>query len=159
MAEKYFLKEIIKKIITKEDFLILLEEIEQIENMVFKNTKIPLSERAKGKISEELRGFIKELEKEKSFLNLPQKQFSFFQQLKKNLKKIPQIKLELAFYPSPEFCFLIKKWFQDNLQINLILDIIINPKIAGGVIIEYQGKYGDFSLAKEINKFFEKTNG
>lgn len=156
--KKRFLKELTEKVITKEDFFLLLEEISQIEGVIFKNTEIPLSERLKGKIREELRYFIKNLENEKSFFSTPQQQFSFFQDVKKILKKILQIKLEVAFQPSLEFCIFVKKWFKENLHTNLILDLTINPKIIGGVIIEYKGKYGDFSLNKKIDEFFEKQN-
>ena len=45
----------------------------------------------------------------------------------------------------------ISQWFEKELGQKIILDLSINPKIVGGVIIEYQGNWRDFSLEKEID--------
>ena len=104
-------EDLIKKIITKEDFLLFIEEINLLEQVVFKNIEVPLWKRVKGKVREEFRNKLQELEKEGIISTSPNQQFSFFEELKKYLQKIPQVKLEIAFEPSKDFLLKIKKWF------------------------------------------------
>lgn len=151
-----FLKDLTKQIITKEDLIILLEEINLTENFIFKDVSTPLSEKLKGKTRHGFRDLVEKLEKESSFFRSPNQQFSFFQNLKKNLKKIPQLKLELVFEPSIEFLLKIKQWFKEKNKQEVILDLSVNPEIVGGTIIEYQGRYRNFSLAKKIDELFSK---
>jgi len=145
-------EDLTKKIITKEDLILFLEEINLLEQIVFKNIEVPLSERVKGKIREEFRDELQKLEKESIISGSPNQQFSFFDELKNYLQKIPQVKLEIAFEPSEDFLLRIEKWFKEKNHRKVILDLIINPKIVGGAIIEYQGNWRDFSLVKEIDK-------
>jgi len=145
-----------QKIITKEDLIFFLEEISLLEGMVFKDTETPLLERAKGKIREEFRNELQELEKNGIILTSANQQFSFFDELKKYLAKIPHLKLEIAFSPSQSFLLRIKKWFKEKNHQEVILDVTINPNVVGGAIIEYQGYFRDFSLAKEINKLISQ---
>ena len=93
----------LKQIITKEDLIVLLEEINLAESLIFKNTNTPLSEKIRGKTTQEFADFVEKLEKKDSHFHSPNQQFSFFQNLKTNLKSIPQLKLEIAFEPSRNF--------------------------------------------------------
>lgn len=154
--KKSFLKDLQNQIITKEDLIILFEEINLTEGFIFKDIGVLLSEKLKGKTREEFRGLVEKLEKENSFFRSPNQQFSFFRNLKKNLKKIPQPKLELAFQPSIEFLLKIKQWFKEKNQREVILDLSINPEIVGGAIIEYRGKYLNLSVGKKIDELFSK---
>ena len=82
-----FLKDLLKQIITKEDLIILLEEINLTENFIFKNISTPLSEKLKGKTREEFRGLVEKLEKENSLFVLQVNNFLFFKTSKKILKR------------------------------------------------------------------------
>lgn len=149
-------EEFVKKIVTKEDFLLFLEEINLIEQMVFKNTGVPLWKKVEGRVREELRKELQKLENEGVISTSPNQQFSFFEELKNYLQKIPYLKLEIAFEPSEDFLSKIKKWFREENHQEVILDLIINPKIVGGAVIEYRGSWRDFSLLKEIDKLFSQ---
>jgi len=149
---KEVFEELVKKIITKEDFLLFIEEINLLEQVVFKNIEVPLWKRVKGKVREEFRNELQKLEKEGIISASPNQQFSFFDEFKNYLQKIPQVKLEIAFEPSEDFLLRIKKWFKEENHQEVILDITVNPKIVGGAIIEYQGYFRDFSLVKEMDK-------
>jgi len=151
--EKVFEK-FLEKVITKEDFILLLEEINSLERFIFKETKKPLSEKIKGEVREEFRNIIEKLEKEKIITRSPDQQFSFFDNFKKYLKNIPQLKLEIAFLPSEEFLLDVKNWFKKEKNKEVILDLTVNPKLVAGAIIEYEGRYGNFSIAKKIDELF-----
>jgi hypothetical protein len=143
-----------EKIITEEDLLFFLDQLSIVRNFLFSQTHIPLSERLKSKIDEKFRKEIEKLEKEKILPSSPEDQSSFFKGLENFLLKIPKVKLEIAFEPSEEFILKIEGWFREKVKRRMILDIFVNPKIVGGARIEFQGKWRDFSLEKEIEKIY-----
>jgi len=147
---------IAKRIITKEDLIFFLGEINLLENFIFKNLHLHLFEKAKGKVNEELRNCLQEWEREGLIPSIPFQQLAFFEKLKKNLQELPQIRLEIAFSPSQEFLLRLREGFKKNLNQAVVLDIILNPQLVGGVIMEYQGKYINFSLAKKIDELISQ---
>lgn len=152
------LKDLAKKIITRGDLIFYIEEINLAEKLLFKDIKIPLSERVKGEAGEEFRNLLKDLEKKGLIFGSPVQQFSFFEEIKKELKAIPQVKLEIAFEASKDFLLTIKNRLREITLQEIILDVTRNPKLVAGAIIEYQGKYLDFSLAKKIDELIlQKT--
>lgn len=148
------LEQIVEKIVTKEDLLLFLEEIDILKESLFKNPEIPFLERAKEKLSPNFQEIFEKIGK--NLFDNPQELISFFEDLKEKLLKLPQIKLELSFSPSPEFLLKLRNWLREKTQETLLLDIVVNPEIVGGVKIFYQGKFGDFSLEKEIEKIYEE---
>jgi len=143
-----------EKIITEEDLVFFLDQLSIVRKFLFSQTHIPLSERLKSKIDEKLRKEIEKLEKEKILPSSPEDQSSFFKGLENFLLKIPKVKLEIAFEPSEEFISKVKEWFKEKIKKRVILDISVNPKIVGGAKIEFQGKWKDFSLEKEMEKLY-----
>ncbi|MCD6528259.1 F0F1 ATP synthase subunit delta [bacterium] len=154
--EKLF-EELAEKIKTKEELIFYLEELSQAQQAVFKGGRILLSEKLKGKISEEFKKFLEKMEERKMLSKNPDQQYSFLEKIKKYLLSLPEVKLEIAFSPSNEFLKKISLWFEKKLNQKVILDLTVNPKIVGGAIIEYQGNWRDYSLAKEIDKLIEKN--
>lgn len=71
-------------------------------------------------------------------------------ELEKKLLALPEIKLEIAFSPNDSFLEKISQWLEKELGQKVILDITVNPKVVAGAIIEYQGFFRDFSLAKNL---------
>lgn len=116
-------EKIAEEIITEDDFVSFIEEVN--------------SRRLGEKFSE--------------YLEEPEKDEDFFKKLKNYLEKIPRLKLEIAFNPSLEFLRRIKRRFEEENGRQVILDITINPGIVGGAIIEYEGRYRDFSLSEKMN--------
>ena len=54
-----------KKIVTREDLIFFLEEINLVKGAIFKNINIPLSKKVKRNISEDFRKELEELERNK----------------------------------------------------------------------------------------------
>ncbi len=147
-----FLTGFAKKIVTKEDLIFFLEEINSVQRLIFKNINIPLSERAKENISEDFGKELEELEKKKIISKNPEENRIFFENFEKYLQDLPQIKIEMAFRPKKEFVNKISLWLEKEINQKVVLDLIFNPEIVGGAIIEYQGRQINFSLAKKINE-------
>ena len=74
--------------------------------------------------------------------------------LEKELRALPEMKLDIAFFPTDNFLNRISQWLQKEFDQRIILDITVNPKVVAGAIIEYQGNWRDFSLAKKIDQLF-----
>jgi F0F1-type ATP synthase delta subunit len=149
---QFFLNKFKEEILTQEDLIFLLEEISVVEKLIFKKINISLSEKAKENISEKFIEKLKELEKEKIISINPENNRIFFEKLKKYLQELNQIKIIIGFQPQKKFIDKVSSWLEKELKQKLILNLILNPEIVAGAIIEYQGKQIDFSLIKEIEK-------
>ena len=145
-------EEFSKKILTKQDLAFCLDEIGTVEKFVFQKIELPLSEKVKGKISEDFLIFIQELERKNLISKNPERNKKFFENLKKHLLKIPQLKIEIAFEPKRNFLKKVLGFFEKNFQQKVILDVRVNPEIVGGIVFEFGGKIFDFSLSKKIEK-------
>lgn len=145
-------EQIAEEISTKEELVFFVEEIDLLQDFIFKNTKVPLSERVKDKVAENFRKYIKELEDEGFLSGSPDDQLAFFDDLKDYLQKIPLLKLEIAFSPPHDFLDDLRRWFKEENDKKFIFDITVNPRVIGGAIIEYKGQYRDFSLLEKMNR-------
>jgi F0F1-type ATP synthase delta subunit len=160
--EKYF-EGLIKRIRTKEELIFFLEEIARVRAIIFKNGGAAelMRKTTEGKTEggEELKKFLEKWEKEKVISANREKQSDFFRKLEKDLQSLPKIKLEIAFSPNEDFLDKISQWLEKELRQKTILDITVNPDIVGGAVVEYQGNWRDFSLAKEIDGIVSKNAG
>jgi F0F1-type ATP synthase delta subunit len=145
--------ELEKEILTKEDLIFYLEELKILENLCFKEPGVSLKEKAKGKVSEKVLNLVENLEKKGELLKNPEKNKEFFEEMRKQLSLLPQIKIKIAFEPKREFLKKLSLFFEEKLHKKIILDVTVDPEIIGGVIFEWGGKIFDFSLAKKIKKF------
>lgn len=147
MKEKFF-EEVKQNIYTLDDLNLFLEDIEKISDLVFKKPTLPLKEKLQENISEEFFGILSRF-----FETLPSSQKEFLKilaQLKDELLAMPLVKFQLAFFPTPRFIKKLSRWFEEKLKRRVVLDITVNPEIVGGIILEYQGKYLDLSLKKDL---------
>jgi F0F1-type ATP synthase delta subunit len=150
--EQPFLDQLTKDVSTKEDLVFFLEEISLIEKLIFKKINLNLSEKVKPIVSENFFKKIQELE-EKNLINKnPETIQNFFNNLKKSLLAIDQIKIIISFKPKQTFINKIKSWLEKELRQNLIIDFVHNPEIVAGAIIEFQGKQFDCSLIQKIKQ-------
>ena len=74
--------------------------------------------------------------------------------LKVNLQKFKVLKLSLAFESSENSIDNIFSWVLKNLGDGIILDIKTDKSLLGGAIIEFNGKYKDYSLKKALEETF-----
>lgn len=74
--------------------------------------------------------------------------------LKEQIHKLKPIEITLAFSPPEAIIKNIFDWVIKNLGFGLILDIKIDKTILGGAIINFNGKYKDYSLKKRMDEIF-----
>ena len=140
-------------IYTKEDLNLFIQDTEKISDLVFKNPKLPLREKiekSKEKISNKFYDFFLELSQDNH--SDKEKILKELEETKEELLKLPVLKIQLAFSPTPSFIKEISDWLKRNLKKKVLLDVEVNPVIVGGAILEYRGRYLDLSLKKEIEK-------
>lgn len=150
--------DLFENIFTKEDLLWLFSQISQLQKLVFKkegllSIKVVL---LKEKINQNLYNVILEAEKNGLIFSDPKSQSDFLENLKKELSELPVLKIQIAFSPPQSTTERISRYLEKEVGKKIILDILVNPEIVGGAILEYQGKYLNLSLAKEIEKLFQK---
>ncbi len=64
--------------------------------------------------------------------------------------------MTLAFEPKQEFLVSISSWFVVHTKKAVLLDILKDMKLGGGMVIEYKGLHRDYSLQKMIRDRREK---
>jgi len=153
--EKHF-KDFAEKIRTKEELIFFLEEIARVRQIIFRDKEVSLSKKIEGKVNGELKKFLESLEKEGVISGSRERQSAFLEKLEKELQSLPEIRLEIAFSPDDDSLERISQWLEKELGQKIILDLTINPKVVGGAIIEYQGNWREFSLAKEIDQLISQ---
>lgn len=72
--------------------------------------------------------------------------------LQEDLKKLPVIYLKLSFNATVRQLEGLNSWFKKNFAKTVILDVVIDRDILGGVVIQSEGKIWDYSLSKYRRK-------
>lgn len=101
------------------------------------------------KTKEELTLFLEDIINRLGEKNLSEKEIF---KIEKNLLSFPVLRLEIAFKPTDEFIKKLSDWVEKEAQQKVILDIVVNPKVVAGALIEYQGIFRDYSLSKRIEE-------
>ncbi len=140
-----------KKIKTKSDLIFYLKEIDLATEAVLSDVNKPLAEKIEGKITGELKEILLQFNEEKESEDVDQQTF-FLELLKKHIFFLPQIRLEVAFRPDEEAVEKISDWLQRELEQKTVIDLRFNREVVGGAVVEYRGRWADFSLAKKMDK-------
>lgn len=135
-----------QNVLTKEDLISLLAEIDLAESLIFEEKETPLSEKIKGKVSSDFQFFVEKLEREGKNIK------EALENLKKYFLSLPEVKLTLAFEPKREFIEKVSQIFKERV----ILNFKVDPEIVGGAILEAFGKFFDFSLREKLKKILKE---
>ena len=81
----------------------------------------------------------------------------FIAKLQEQISKIPVLSLTLSFEPKEETLKLINDWIMLSLKRQLLLDISINPDLIAGVVINYNGKFKDYSIRTGFDKIVSEV--
>jgi hypothetical protein len=83
-------------------------------------------------------------------LQTPEKQKALLEEALKYLASLPTVKLTLAFEPPSEFVSSLNQELGRLLGRKVVFDIKAKEEIVGGLVIEYDGRYKDYSLASKL---------
>jgi F0F1-type ATP synthase delta subunit len=68
-------------------------------------------------------------------------------------KQIKILRMTLAFEPYNDSISAIHEYIAQNMNTQIVLEFRYDPKIVGGAIIEYEGKFVDYSLRKKLDLY------
>ncbi len=145
-------KLLLENIHTKEDLDSLVSEISQLLASLYKTEKT-FDMILESGISATTAGFIERNLKKKDHATL----IAGLTDLSKLLQQIRTIHLTFGFEPTHEAISNIHKWLLTNMKNIYVLEINYDPKILGGVVVEYEGRFGDYSLRKRVDLYMKEN--
>ncbi len=80
----------------------------------------------------------------------------FLQGLKEQYKKLRVMTLTMSYKPDESTISDVYSWINTHVGSDIVMDLQINNKIAGGLVIAYNGRYFDDSLRKKIDRYFKR---
>jgi F0F1-type ATP synthase delta subunit len=159
MNQNELFEKFTKELKTKEQLIILLDEIETASSFIYKEAGGQLiSGRLKDHVSESFLANLEWSEKNGYISSELEAQKDFFNQLKKFAQGLPICKLTLAFNPRPDFLSKISDWINKETGKRIILDIYTNENILAGASIEFEGNYRDFSFGGQLSEVISKRS-
>jgi F0F1-type ATP synthase delta subunit len=150
MLEYY--EQIISKLYTKEDVDLFDMEIDELLKGLYESGEGSfdnvLKEKVRVRIAEQLKDIIErsQVSKEECLKNLI-----------KETEKIKVIKITVSFEPTYAAIIRISQWVKQNISNYTVLKTIYDREIVGGLIVEYEGNYRDYSLKKNFQAILEES--
>ena len=140
----------LKDVFLTEDLKDLIRQIDIVLDTIYVDDKRTLMEKLTGKLPGHFFDIIAGLYAKKILSGNPKDVEEYFVSLNSYLSKIPRVILTIAFEPSNEFIKTLSFWFEKNLGKKVILDIRVREDLIAGALVEYNGKFKDYSKAKLI---------
>jgi len=141
----------ISVVYTVADKMKILDCLRGLQESVYRTQGQTWNEVLTTRIDEDVAEIItKKLSQGSGELSVSQKN-SIVQELITSVNELEICKITLAVKPPREIIKSICNWLRSNVTGNIILDVLCNPDMLAGVIISYQGKYGDYSLRSRFD--------
>ncbi len=151
-------KEFLQDIYSSRDLNELIEKLEKLKDKSF-TTGDGFEKKVISVFSEEQgQALLNIMEQEKISLKSPLSISKFIDNLLKGLKVIPVVQIRLAILPTKDILEKISEWLIENLGGKTVIDVTVDPKILGGVVLESGGLYRDYSLAKRVEALLANSD-
>ena len=135
---------------TKDDLDILKGELESLEGAIYQS-----KDKYNEIIRSDIRSWVSEIvHKESAGKDVTK----YIKELKNEIETVPVLSACIGFEPSSSFIESVSGWLKKNVDDKLVVDIVLNTMLLGGVQLSYAGKYLDLSLRKKISKELENVN-
>lgn len=137
----------------------LYQLIDQLNNLVkdlYHNKIGTINAKIDGALPANLVGLFQEIETKNLEPTGDEGQKRFLEELVAQLKKLTLAKVTLAFEPNDEFVAKLSSEITGIVGKKVIIDISVEPKIVGGLLLEYQGHYRDYSLRSKVDEFVKQ---
>ena len=159
--QTYDYSEILEGILTRDDVLRFIEQLGNLEQELFHSSDHGLSSDSIGEVF----GRALPYDKAKRVQVLIHKAHiaetdimavkSILDVIKQYLQSIPVATVTLAFEPNLAQVRRILQSITQSYGKAAVLQIVIDPSIVGGMVLEWEGKYHDYSIKKKVKKYFE----
>lgn len=128
----------------------LLSEIEIIKKALFDSGGGGVDEVLASSVRESVASIFKEKFKKEA----PEK---YLEGLESELSGLQEIRLTLASELSGDQMENVYSWVSANVGQGVIVNVELDPKILGGAVITFKGKYYDGSLVKTVEELLQKN--
>lgn len=81
----------------------------------------------------------------------------FLENLQKKISSLTVASMKIAFEPDERIIGSISEWFLINLKKQVLLEIIIDKSLIGGVDISYSGEFRNYSIREDFEKILNET--
>lgn len=81
----------------------------------------------------------------------------FIEKITKLISDIPVITVTVAFEPTYKTLKSMSEWFVINLNKHFVFDIIVDPAIIAGSVINFKGKFIDLSIRPQVEQVITKN--
>ncbi len=132
---------------------ILVDHLEGVKRFLFKDKEGTISQKAEMFLSSNLDVIFKDLEQRGLEPANDAKQQEFLTEIVHHLKRLPAVKVNLAFEPSVTFINFMASAVSLQIGYKVLLDIVVDQFIVAGATFEFAGKYADYTLAVSIDNF------
>lgn len=78
---------------------------------------------------------------------------NYLEQITESIKKTPVINITVAFRPKQSTTQKIYDWISLRLRKPVLLNFKVEKQIIAGAIIEFKGKYFEYTLHKSLNEY------
>lgn len=146
--EKTYSDALLTLVKTRDEANLLYSEIEELEKTIFKTDPNIFNTTLQSGVRATTANFI-------NSAMAGQDKAEFFKNIKEVISSLAYIELKIAFEPTMETLYKLSDWTRKNINPMVCLDIKIDKRILGGVVITYNGKFKDYSLVNEIDAYFE----
>ncbi|CAN5286763.1 hypothetical protein BH10PAT2_BH10PAT2_4280 [soil metagenome] len=132
---------------TTDDLRTIQKEVELIKESVYSTGKKGMS----NVLHEQVRAKVAKIIEPA----LTEKPAHTLDELATELQALPIIRMNIAFQPTQSTIEKITGWLRSNTEQKWILDLVINPEVGAGTVIEVNGYYRDYSLKQKMTQAVE----
>jgi len=140
-------EEVLKMVRTQDDATKLDDELDELLVAVYK-TGDEFGRVMKGRVREVVAEVLSS-----EMRGDPGEQADYLRGLKKEIEGLPTMRMKLAFWPSRGFIERLSDWVKENVGAKVLLEVVREEELIGGTVIDYEGKYGDYSVSKTLREF------
>ena len=142
--------ELLQRLRTQDDLEILRGELDVLRNAIYQS-----GTNYSDVLKNEVRGWVSEIIGRESKDRDIKK---YFDEIDKSLSSAPVLAVAISFEPSEKFVEKLSTWLKENISKDLVVDILFNTQLIGGIQLSFRGKYLDLSLRKKIAKELEAVS-
>jgi hypothetical protein len=142
--------ELLQRLRTQDDLEILRGELDVLRNAIYQS-----GTNYSDVLKNEVRGWVSEIiGRESKDRDIKE----YFDEIDKSLSSVPVLAVAISFEPSEKFVEKLSTWLKENISKDLVVDILFNTQLIGGIQLSFRGKYLDLSLRKKIAKELEAVS-
>ncbi len=84
------------------------------------------------------------------------KLIGFFNRIQEQIAAIAVITMTVAIEPPEEIMTELAQWFLTNINRQVLFDIRVDPVLAGGATISFNGKFKDYTIRPVFDKYLQE---